>query len=589
MSSWRLRSSGERVWTDFLYFMRCTGRNQVMRQVRRLRKPRYAVAAFLGLAYFYLILGGWSPRSGASEPGAPFIAAGRSIGPLFLGLIAAWWWLWGGHRSGLVLTPAETHLLVPAPLRRRALVRFKILQAQLPILMSAVIGALFTRGAPLPWPLRLASLWVLLATLHQHQIAASLVHTAADEQGRHGIRRHLLPVVLFGTGFLALFWAMTRALGEIRAAASLEFAVDRLAALMMEPAPRIVLAPFRLLLAPVLAETATAWAPSFLLAVGVLGLHYLWIQRTDAAFEEGAAREGERRDARLTAIRAGGLGRLRLSRFHRPRTLARPLLSLDLVARPAYAIVWKNVLYIQRIVRPRSLLILSAALLLVLAPTIAGSNSASDTLFRLGVILLAGGGFFMVFGPLMVRNDLRMDLVNVQTLRTYPLTGRDVVVAAIAAATLVVCVVQIPLLTGGIALMAMSGRVAAATAVAVFGAGILAAPIMAALSVTIQNAIALLYPGWTRIGPADTGGMDAIGQNMLIMIGTILLLALTLIPPLLVAVVVGAPLTLLTPALSIPAAAAAALATAGGEVILLSVWLGRLYDRTDPVAAGLLR
>jgi ABC-2 type transport system permease protein len=577
------------VLPDFLYFMRCTARNQVRRQVRRLRKPRYAVAALLGVAYFYFILGGWSPRSDAAEPGAPFIAAARGIGPLFLGLIAAWWWLWGGHRAGLVLTPAETHLLVPAPLRRRALVRFKILQAQLPILVSAVIGTLFTRGAPLSWPLRLASLWVLLATLHQHQVAASLVHTAAEEQGRRGIRRHLLPVLLFGAGFIALIAALTRAIVEIRAAASLEFGIDRLVALMAEPAPRLVLTPFRLLLAPVLAETAAAWAPAFLLALGVLGLHYLWIQRTDAAFEEGAAREGERRDARMTAVRAGGLGRLRLSRFHRPRTLARPLLPLDLSARPAWAIVWKNVLYIQRIFRPRSLLILTAALLLVLAPTVAGSDSASDTMFRLGIILVAGSGFFMVFGPLMVRNDLRMDLVNVQTLRTYPLAGRDVVVAAITAATLVVCAVQIPLMTSGIALLAVSGRVASATAVAVFGAAILGAPIMAALSVTIQNAIALLYPGWTRIGPADTGGMEAIGQNMLIMIGTILLLAVTLVPPVLVAVAVGAPLTLLTPALSIPAAAAAALVAAGGEVVLLGVWLGRLYDRTDPVAAGLLR
>jgi ABC-2 type transport system permease protein len=578
------------VTLDFLYFAVRSARNRVVRQARRLRTPRYAIAALAGLGYFYLIFGGWgSPSAREADLGERYLDAGRLVGPLLLGLLASWWWLWGGHRRGLTLTPAETHLLVPAPIRRRDVVRFKILQAQVPILFSAILGTFVTRATSLPWPLRLLSLWVLLATLHQHQIAASLVHAAADEQGRAGLRRHGLPLLLFAGALLALAGSVVPALLEIRGALSLDFAMSRITGAMAEPGPRIALAPFRLLLAPLLAPSTGAWLTAFVVAAGVLAAQYFWLQRTDAAFEETAAAQGERAAARVAAVRRGGPGALRVTSLGRPATLARPLLPLRPTGRPAYAVLWKNVLYIQRAFRPLTLLLVVVILALVVSPSLASGVSAGQAFRALGFALLLAAAFLAVVGPLAVRNDLRMDLRHIEALRTYPVRGRDLVLAEIGAAAAVISVAEVPLAVAGLASLAAAGSISPAWAATGLVVAAVLLPPLCALAVTIQNALVLLYPGWVRVGEHGSGGMEAVGQNMITLVGTILLMVVAAIPPFAVAGVVAGPLALVSPLVAVPAGLAALAAALVLEVWLLARWLGGLYDRTDPVAAGLLR
>jgi ABC-2 type transport system permease protein len=576
------------VTRHFVYFLTCSFRNSALRQLRRLRNPRYAIAALVGFAYFaFLFSGGFT--GGDSDGGPSFVQGSRAVGPLFIGLMAAWWWLWGGHRNALVLLPAEANLLLTAPISRREIVRFKIMQAQIPTLVSALIATFFLRGSGVPWPVRFLSVWVMLSTLFLHQIGASLVHAAAAEHGTRGFRRNIIPTALFAAALGVLLYALINAIGDIRAAASLEYAGDRLAALMNEPGPRIALAPFRLVIAPTVAASLTEWAPQFLIALLVLAAHYVWVQRTDAAFEEAAIEEGAKRAERIHALQTGGLSRLRFTRVDRPKKLAKPWLPLSTQGINAYAIYWKNLLYVQRAVRPLTLAFMLGSIVVMVLLIGSEARDPGDALAVGGIVCLSFGGLVTVGGPLAFRSDLRTDLRYVDLLRTYPVRGRDMVIAQILGPTTVVTIVQLVLILPGLILMTAAGMINPGFALMCALAAVIALPIINAFAVSIQNAIALFYPGWVRIGETASGGMEAIGQNVLTLLFTLILLVIGVIPPLIVAAVVAGPVALLSGSAAVLLGAAALVAALGGEVLLIALALGRMYDRTDPVEAGLLR
>src|SRR5690606_9983932 len=121
---------------------------------------------------------------------------------------------------------------------------------------------------------------------------------------------------------------------------------------VLEQAPaRIVLLPFRLALAPLVAPVSN-WLPAFGVAVLVLLLHYVWVLRSKTAFEEAAADAGERRARAVHALRSGGGWRASSRALQRRRgrsgAVSPAAFQLSLTGRPALAITWKNLTFARR-------------------------------------------------------------------------------------------------------------------------------------------------------------------------------------------------------------------------------------------------
>src|SRR4029079_2287551 len=53
--------------------------------------------------------------------------------------------------------------------------------------------------------------------------------------------------------------------------------------------------------------------------------------------------------------------------------------------------------------------------------------------------------------------------------------------------------------------------------------------------ITIQNAMAVLFPAWVRLGPTVTTGVEALGQNVLAMIANLISLGIGMVLPAVIA------------------------------------------------------
>jgi hypothetical protein len=207
-----------------------------------------------------------------------------------------------------------------------------------------------------------------------------------------------------------------------------------------------------------------------------------------------------------------------------------------------------------------------------------------------GWLALFWAGLMVIIGPLYVRNDLRGDLLKLDLLRSYPLRGWSVVLAEASASTLMLTLMQIALL--GLSYLAFLGNQTLEPGLQertlLLLLSLMFLPPINLLGMLIQNGAALLYPAWVRVGAGRPGGVETLGQNLLMVIAFMVLLALTLVIP---ATLAGGSYLLLRRGLEewalIPAGVLALLAM-GFEAAWMVEWLGGLFERTDPVAAGIM-
>jgi ABC-2 type transport system permease protein len=567
----------------FAYLAWRSAHNRLSRQLRQLRNPRYLAALVFGLAYIWIVAVEQRPRS------APAVVVGARwvelLGALGVVGVVLWGWVFGVERRVLSFTPAEVTFLFSGPVARRGLVQYKLLRNQLLILFNSLLWTLILareRFGTSPW-LRAISIWVLLTTISFHRLGASFVRTSLLEHGRFALRHRVVSLVLLGVGLVGIVWSVQDALPALAAgwaAGPIPF-LDAVAEAASAPVPHTLLTPFRALILPLAAHSFAEWVRALGPALLLLVLHYIWVIRADTAFEEAAA-EASLRRARQVTGRGAAPALPRLAHRRLP-----PFFRLAPIGWAGGALLWKNLLAVVRTRRARNMAVafaVGAAAVAVLS--FQGDGTVAEIA---GWLATTWAALSIVIGPQWVRNDLRSDLLKLDLLRSYPLRGRAVVAAETAASTLVLTAMQLGLLL--IAYLAFLGLAdldpPLELRTAVLAAAVACLPGINFLGMLIHNGTALLFPAWVHLGSSRPGGVEALGQNMLMIVAYAALLAAALAAPVALATGVG---SLIRPGLGWWATVPAVLVLLGGiaaEAGVLVRWLGGVFERMEPVAGTL--
>lgn len=571
--------------------------NRLGSRLRRLRQPKYLVGALAGGFYFYFfffrsvfinVRGGLAgPRPTFPEE---FIPLGESIAALFLLVILMLAWVLPRKRVAMAFSEAEVAFLFPAPISRRTLINFKLLRSQVSILFTSLIfSVLSTRFGKFGqvW-LHVAGWWLVLATLNLQFLGASFATTRLMDKGiTPGRRRWGIFLGVAAVLTAVVVWAH----GAIREPVTEDFgsapALARYLGQFFEAGPLpYVLYPFRLLVRPYLAQDLSHFLVVVMPALGLLALSYVWVIRSDVAFEEASLDLARRRAEVMTATREGR----DWTAMQGPQKGRRAPFRLDPNGSPAVALLWKNLIASGRLFNIRSLLMLGFSVTVFAFVVNAGGEvSPGGWSVALGMVTITVFVWTLFVGPQLFRQDLRHDLPVADVLKQFPLRGWQVVLGEMLAPAVILTAMQWGLLVlaacffttlpGNPEALPVANRLVIAAA-----AGLLV-PLVNLLQMLIPNAAVLLWPGWMLTERGGHGGIEVMGQRIILLLGQVVVFLLAAAPAaglfamvfLLLKFVVGWQFALLAASLL----AAVLLAV---EAVLGVLLLGRWFEGFDVAA-----
>jgi ABC-2 type transport system permease protein len=564
----------------FAYLIFNTSRNRLLVMARRLRSPRYAIGLVLGLAYFWLI---FARRTFTQSPSSAAAVndAYSTLAPVFILIVIAGIWIFGGDKSALAFTEAEVSMLLTAPVSRRALVSYKLARSQIIILINVVLWVFLLRrgNSALPGPLSAAAVWVMFTTLNLHRMGAALTRAARVEYRAAGKKRAWAARAFGFTATIGIIgFVVLGPLSAIRAPADdspIAF-VHGVMLLLASPGVRAVLYPFHLVVAPVFARGADQWALAMLPALGIVLLHVWWVLRSDAAFEEAAALASAEYARRIDAMRA----RRTMAAVPQAGAGTRTI-GLASSGNPAIAIFWKNAIALRRTFQAGAIV---RVLFMVVIVSVAFGWKSGDTARRIGTTALIIAALAPLLGMQVIRNDLRSDMMHLPFLKSIPLAGADLVLAEVASVAVPMVIFQLVWLAiAGVALTMSTTEIPLPAGVRI-GIAVTAPLTLIALNgaiCTILNGSAVLFPSWIRLGPGGPGGVELMGQTMLSTIASMVMFALLLLIP----VALGTASYFALQARPVAAVTAACLVGAialGAESYGMILTLGHAFERAEP-------
>ena len=563
--------------------------NRVVTRVKRLKQPKYLLGFIVGglYCYFYFFRFLFQARRQSASMALPEVTpeltlALEMLGALALFVILLSAWIFPHERAALNFTEAEVSFLFPAPVKRRALIHFKLLRSQWAILFTTLIMALlsnrFGRGGP-----ALASLagwWVILSMLNLHFLGASFARTQLMDAGITTWRRRgmVLGSLTLVAGVIVAWGWRTFSPPQPGDFAGFKTIITY-ARIQLEtgPAPWL-LYPLRLTVRPFLAQDAAQFLWSIGPALALLVAHYIWVMRSNVAFEEASLALAQRRAEAVTALRRGTFPGTK----HRRR---RDPFQLRPTGAPAIALLWKNLIGAGSIFTSRTIVLLG--IIVCVPAVIIGVNMrGSDFVPGIGLFLLMGIAWSLLLGPQVLRHDFRSDLRNADLLKLYPLAGWRIVLGELLAPAVILTVIQwIALLVAAAIINRIPGSgpvVPVLTRLSIALAGAMLLPMLNLISLLIPNAAVLLFPSWFQTGQDAAQGIEATGQRLIFMLGQTLVFMLSLLPA---AIAFAAVFFLGRLAvdwvITVPFAGLAAALMLALEVSVGVMLLGKLFDKFD--------
>jgi ABC-2 type transport system permease protein len=568
-----------------LYIILCSARNRLRVRLRRLREPRYFIGAIVGAAYIYFsffarfrVSRQSAARRSARQAQLPasinaLLASAPGFAGLLLMAVATGAWLFPLDSGLLEFSDAELQFLFPAPVSRRQLLIHRMLRSQIGMLFGAIIIGLASPSAFGFARLRISvGVWILLVTGKIYFTGVTLAR-ARLAAGSGRIRRVAwLPVGVLIAALAVVGTAIVRDVNGSMPAGPRDV-VLLLGRVSQSGASHLVLWPFMTMTRPLFSAWPQPYLIDLLLALGVMAAITVWVLLSDQAFQEAVSDVTERRGQEPAKTKGEAT--------YTVRSTGWPLAP---IGRAETAFAWKAAMQTLRMVDKRALL--RVAFIMVALTIVAASMGRANGLASLvGAFSLAGTVFAIVLAPQVVRMDMRQDLRHLELLKTWPVPSAAVVRGELLWPGVIITVVAWSMLAvatflSGTILTSMSVglRLGGGAAIAIL------TPALVFSQLAIHNAVALVFPAWVPLGNQRPRGLDAMGQRLIMLGGTWLLLVLSALPGAIAGGIVWFALAgFIGPAALVPAAAVCTVIVAV-EVLLATEAMGPVYERLDLMA-----
>ncbi len=575
-----------------VYLQLTTLKNALRARFLRLRQPKYLFAALVGVAYFYFFFSqqrmlGTNPLQGSvnvSHAAVDWSGLLEPAGAFLVFVAVALAWILPNSRAALIFTEAEIAFLFPAPVPRRTLVQFKLLKSQLGILFSSLVLTLISNrwtflGGSV-W-VHAAGWWLIFSMYNLHLIGASFVRTRLLDLGVDAVRRRIIAVgALAVLGVVTWFW-MRRSVPAFSAEyfSTTESLVSYFEAVLATPPLAWVLTPFKLVVRPFLAGNLTSFLSTLWPVVLLLVGHYLWVIRSDVAFEEASVALSQKRAERIAAARAGKWSsRLPIKKRREPFVL----LAKGV---PSVAFLWKSLIAAGPYCYPKNWLILGVVLM---SGVLWFGHHPEYRSYLVGVGIVAGtvALYGLFFGPVFIRRGIGQMLERFDLLKSYPVRGWQVVLGELLCPMTILCSFEWVFLAVLSLALGLSGTVSELTPVVLatgaVSAAFLVVPLVGLLF-ALNFAGLLYFPAWFSASPQHGAGIERFGQRLIFFAGYLVLLIAVLVPAVGLGVVPFLLVSLFSQylALAIGLGAMTACAVLVGEFALVVWWLGRRFEQFD--------